>query len=99
MRPLYRRRDTLLAALAQRLPDFEPVGIAAGLHLVTWLPPGLSEDRLGAAAEADGVRINGVTPYRMSPGRPGLIFGYAMLSEREITEGVATLARAMIRGL
>jgi len=100
MRPLYRRRrDTLLAALTERLPDFEPVGIAAGLHLVTWLPPGLGEERLVAGAAAVGVRINGVTPYRMAPGRPGLIFGYAMLSEREITEGVAVLAGVVNRQL
>jgi GntR family transcriptional regulator / MocR family aminotransferase len=35
MRPVYRsRRDALLRALAQHLPDLEPAGIAAGLHLV-----------------------------------------------------------------
>ena len=35
MRPLYRRRrDALLAALGERLPELEPAGIAAGLHLV-----------------------------------------------------------------
>ena len=39
MRPLYRRRrDALLAALRERLPDLEPAGIAAGLHLVAYLP-------------------------------------------------------------
>src|SRR5215471_12818673 len=41
MRPVYRRRrDALLAALARRLPQLEPAGVSAGLHLVTWLPPG-----------------------------------------------------------
>ena len=39
MRPMYRsRRDALLTALAQHLPELEPAGIAAGLHLVAWLP-------------------------------------------------------------
>jgi len=100
MRPLYRRRrDVLLASLSARLPDFEPVGVAAGLHLVTWLPPGLAEEPLVTAAAAEGVRINGVGPYRRSPGRPGLIFGYAMLSEREIDEGVAVLAGVVNRQL
>jgi GntR family transcriptional regulator/MocR family aminotransferase len=44
MRPIYRsRRDALLTALAQHLPELEPTGIAAGLHLVAWLPHGLDE--------------------------------------------------------
>src|SRR5580704_10350644 len=36
MRPVYRRRrDALLAALARHLPWLQPVGVSAGLHLVT----------------------------------------------------------------
>ena len=35
MRPVYRRRrDALLRALRDQLPELEPAGIAAGLHLV-----------------------------------------------------------------
>src|SRR6516164_1660535 len=38
MRPIYRRRhDTLLGALADKLPDLRPAGDAAGLHLLTLL--------------------------------------------------------------
>ena len=41
MRPVYRRRrDALLAALPARLPELEPVGVAAGQHVVAWLPAG-----------------------------------------------------------
>ena len=44
MRPVYRRRrDALLTALARQLPQLQPAGISAGLHLVTWLPPDLDE--------------------------------------------------------
>jgi GntR family transcriptional regulator/MocR family aminotransferase len=97
MRPVYRRgRDALLAAIAERLPGFEPVGIAAGLHLVAWLPPGLDETALVTAAAARGLGIYGVTPYRIDATGPGgLIFGYADLSEREITNGIAILADAV----
>ena len=43
-RSVYRaRRDTLLGALATHLPQLRPAGIAAGLHLVTWLPDGVDE--------------------------------------------------------
>jgi GntR family transcriptional regulator / MocR family aminotransferase len=94
MRPVYRRRrDALLAALAKRLPWLEPVGVSAGLHLVTWLPPHLDEDAVVGAARRAGVGLDAVGPYRiMNPGPGGLIFGYATVSERAIAEGVARLA-------
>jgi GntR family transcriptional regulator/MocR family aminotransferase len=97
MRPVYRRRrDALLAAIAERLPGFEPVGIAAGLHLVAWLPPGLDETALVTAAADRGLGVYGVTPYRIATTGPGgLIFGYADLSEREIANGIAILADAV----
>lgn len=96
-RPVYRRRrDALLAALATRLPDFTPVGAAAGLHLVTWLPPDLDEPSVVAAALARGVGVHGVGDNRLAgPGRQGLIFGYASLSERAIADGVGLLADAV----
>jgi GntR family transcriptional regulator / MocR family aminotransferase len=97
MRPIYRsRRDALLRALAQHLPQLDPVGIAAGLHLVAWLPQDLDEATVTAAAAREGVAVAGISPYRLSPGpRGGLIFGYSNLNERAIADGVARLARAV----
>jgi GntR family transcriptional regulator/MocR family aminotransferase len=102
MRPVYRRRrDALLAALRGRLPEVEPAGIAAGLHLVAYLPEDLDEAAVVEAAAAHGVAVDGLAPYRIScDGRPGLIFGYAALDERAITEGVRLLAEGIgdVRG-
>jgi GntR family transcriptional regulator/MocR family aminotransferase len=97
MRPVFRsRRNALLAALAQYLPELEPVGIAAGLHLVTWLPQDLDETTVVAAAAHEGVVIAGVSPFRLSPApRGGLIFGYSDLTERAIEDGILRLARAV----
>src|SRR5215471_1019613 len=97
MRPIYRsRRDALLTALARHLPQLEPAGIAAGLHLVAWLPQDLEEAAVIAAAAREGVAVAGVTPYRLSPApRGGLIFGYSNLNERAITDGIMRLARAV----
>jgi GntR family transcriptional regulator/MocR family aminotransferase len=97
MRPVYRRRrDALLAALAEHLPWLEPVGVSAGLHLVTWLPPQLDEAAVVGAARRAGVGLDAVGPYRITnPGPGGLIFGYATVSERAIAEGVARLAQAI----
>jgi GntR family transcriptional regulator / MocR family aminotransferase len=97
MRPIYRsRRDALLHALARRLPELEPAGIAAGLHLVTWLPADLDETAVIASAAREGVVVAGVSPYRLSSvARGGLIFGYSDLSEPMIVDGVTRLARAV----
>ena len=55
MRPIFRsRRDVLLEALARHLPPLEPTGIAAGLHVVAWLPPGLEESRRRRGRRAGG---------------------------------------------
>jgi DNA-binding transcriptional MocR family regulator len=58
MRPLYRRRrDTLIQALRELLPDIEPAGIAAGLHLVGYLPSDLDERRVINAAARRGIAV------------------------------------------
>jgi GntR family transcriptional regulator/MocR family aminotransferase len=102
MRPVYRRRrDALLAALSTRLPDLEPVGVAAGQHVVAWLPPDLDEAAVVAAAARRGLGVQGVSPFRLRTAGPGgLIFGYATLTERAIADGVAILAEAVteVRG-
>jgi GntR family transcriptional regulator/MocR family aminotransferase len=97
MRPIYRRRrDALLDALARRLPSLTPVGISAGLHLVTWLPPGLDEAAIVTAAYQAGVGVDGVAPYRIAePGPGGLVFGFATVNESAIAEGIDILARVI----
>jgi GntR family transcriptional regulator/MocR family aminotransferase len=94
MRPVYRRRrDVLLHALRQRAPDLRPTGISAGFHLVTWLPPDLDETSIVAEAARRSLGVYGLAPYRISAGgEHGLLFGYAGLSERAITEGIGILA-------
>jgi len=99
MRPVYRRRrDALLTALSRHLPDLEPAGVSAGLHLVTWLPPHLDEGTVVAAARRAGVGLDAVGQYRItSQGPGGLIFGYATVSERAIAEGITRLAAVIGR--
>jgi GntR family transcriptional regulator/MocR family aminotransferase len=97
MRPIYRRRrDTLIEALAEQLPQLRPTGIAAGLHLVAWLPDGLAEGTAVAAASEHRVAIAGVASYRLLPAGPGgLIFGYSDLEESAIRRGVDQLTAAL----
>ena len=97
MRPRYRsRRDALLAALRDRLPDLEPTGISAGMHVTAWLADDLDESAVVQAAAARGLGVYGVAPYRIAAGgRPGLVFGYGNLSEQTIVEGIDILAAAV----
>ncbi len=97
MRAIYgKRRGALLAALHRHLPELQPAGVAAGLHLVAWLPPDLDEAAVVEAASAHGVAVAGVSPYRLTAGgEGGLIFGYATLDEPAIQRGIRHLAAAI----
>ena len=51
LRVVYRaRRDRILEALTQHLPELRPVGASAGLHVLAWLPPDLDEAAVVEAA-------------------------------------------------
>ncbi|NIK54675.1 PLP-dependent aminotransferase family protein [Kribbella shirazensis] len=102
MRPRYRiLRDTLVDRLAARIPELEPVGVSAGLHVMTWLPPDLGEDALREAALQRGLGVYGLAPYWVAGDGPaGLVFGYGSLRRKEVVEGIDLLADAIatIRG-
>jgi GntR family transcriptional regulator/MocR family aminotransferase len=98
LRPIYRsRRDALLLALARHTPALRPVGISAGLHVLTWLPSDMDEERVVAEARVRDLGVYGVSSYRITRnGTPGgLLFGYAGLAESMIERGVRLLAAAM----
>jgi GntR family transcriptional regulator/MocR family aminotransferase len=87
-----RRRDTLVAALAQHLPGARPHGAAAGLHLLVELPAHVDEHALLAAAEAAGVGIEGLAQHCIAPGPPAVILGYGRIPEPAIEPGIRRLA-------
>ena len=76
----------------------EIAGENTGVHLLVWLndvPPRELDGLIARAARA-GVGIYPVTPsYAEPPQRPGLLFGYAALSEGEIRAGVRRLAEVL----
>ncbi len=97
MRPQYRLlRDTLVERLGERLPELVPVGVSAGLHVMTWLPAGMSESAVSAAALERGLGIYGLAPYWMAGHGPaGLVFGYGGLTVKAVAEGIDVLADAV----
>ncbi|WP_138905782.1 aminotransferase class I/II-fold pyridoxal phosphate-dependent enzyme, partial [Streptomyces albidochromogenes] len=58
-----RRRDRLVAVLAERAPHVRVTGIAAGLHAVLELPPG-TERAVVKAAAWQGLAVEGLSDYR-----------------------------------
>jgi GntR family transcriptional regulator/MocR family aminotransferase len=92
-RAIYRaRRDALVAALADRLPDWEPAGIAAGLHLVARLPAGTDEATVLEAVRARGIGLSGLGEHSVAPGPAALLLGYGRIAEPAVDAGVAELA-------
>jgi GntR family transcriptional regulator/MocR family aminotransferase len=94
-RRLYRgRRDALLGALAEHLPDLQVTGAAAGLFVVLMLPPGADEKAVLHAAHD-----NGLAPQPLGGRNPGIVVGYANLSEAAVAPAVRLLAQSVERGL
>src|SRR5579884_4050948 len=93
-----RRRDALLHALREELPDCRTDGIAAGLHVLLRLPPGIGERAVLAAASARHVRVRALGELRLDPQAPGdagLLLGYGRLPEAAIAPAVGALAAAV----
>ncbi|WP_349425543.1 PLP-dependent aminotransferase family protein [Microbacterium sp. LWS13-1.2] len=93
-----RRREALLAALAHRLPECRVSGIAAGLHLVLDLPPGVRAADVVRAGAAYDVALTDIRRYRVSPDVPAperLVLGYGDLADPLVDEAVSLLAAAV----
>ncbi|WP_369391442.1 PLP-dependent aminotransferase family protein [Streptomyces sp. CG1] len=75
-----RRRDALAAAVTARAPEVTVTGIAAGLHALLRLPPGLEQSVIQAATW-QGLALQGLTFHRhgAAAAEPldALVVGYA----------------------
>jgi GntR family transcriptional regulator / MocR family aminotransferase len=88
-----RRRDTLMAALRDQLPELSVEGIAAGLHLLLRLPPDADDAELAEHAESAGVRVAPLSRYRHAATvGTGLVVGYGRIHEAAIPGAIKTLA-------
>ncbi|MFJ9844626.1 PLP-dependent aminotransferase family protein [Kitasatospora sp. NPDC101155] len=97
-----RRRDRLVAALAEHAPHVRVTGIAAGLHAVLQLPPGSTpEPELLARAEASGLALSGLGWHRAAPAdeaaAPALVIGYATPPEHAFPAALDALCDLLRR--
>ncbi len=81
-----RRREQLVAALAEHAPDVRVIGMAAGLQAVLLLPPGTEREVL-RAAEHRGLMVGGLAEFRHdtrereTAAHDGLVVNYANVSD------------------
>lgn len=101
MRQQYRqRRDALVAALRQHLPEATVSGTAAGLHLVLTLPGGVSAARVTETAARRGLALSHLGRYRLSRDESHepddrLVVGYGKIAMSAVGDAVACLAGAV----
>ncbi|RZQ61044.1 PLP-dependent aminotransferase family protein [Amycolatopsis suaedae] len=93
------RRDALLTSLHQHLPQARVHGVAAGLHVQLTLPDdaGLGTDT--AVAERirqAAVNVHPLSWYRVKPGPPGLVLGYAAHSPHRLRTAAQRIAETTL---
>jgi GntR family transcriptional regulator/MocR family aminotransferase len=95
-RRYHARRNALIWALSERLPQASIGGTAAGLHMIAWLPEGTDESAIADAAAARGVAIHTLHQDCAVRGShpPGLLLGYGLIVESAIPRAVEELAIA-----
>ncbi|WP_189172732.1 MocR-like pyridoxine biosynthesis transcription factor PdxR [Streptomyces lasiicapitis] len=93
-----RRRDQLVAALADRAPEIRVTGIAAGLHAVVRLPPG-TEQTVVQAAHWQHLALQGLSTFRHPEATPppvdALVVGYGTPPDHAWTAALEALCRAL----
>ncbi len=95
-RAVYAERQALLYALARKqlagrlsLQESD-----AGMTVVGWLPPSMSEFDFARATHARGVDVELLSSFTGRPIAPGVVLGFAGIRDWEIREGVTNLSRA-----
>ena len=91
------RRDALLGALREHLPEAQVRGVAAGLHLLITFGERtgqLDDTELADRIHRAGVLVHPLSWHRQRPGAPGLVLGYAVHTPDQLREAARRIARA-----
>jgi GntR family transcriptional regulator/MocR family aminotransferase len=94
MRTLYEeRQQTLISECEKNLAGLLEVKKAdAGMHVVGWLPEGVSDKAISRKAAEQNLKLAPISAY-CAKGLPrgGLILGYTAFEKNQIKEGVKKL--------
>jgi GntR family transcriptional regulator/MocR family aminotransferase len=94
MRALYmERRAVMIETIRERLGDLVETGDAeAGMHTVAWLPPGVDDSLISAAAAKEGLFVLPASEFALRPmARGGLLLGYAAFAPAVIRKAMHDL--------
>jgi GntR family transcriptional regulator/MocR family aminotransferase len=95
MRGIYaKRREALIAVLAQHAPQVKLQGLAAGIHAVAVLPEHLDELQITFKARERSIGLYPMSRYRSdnNPRPPKLVLGFGNLTEPTITRGIRMIS-------
>lgn len=92
-----RRRDRLVAGVRKAAPRLDPVGVAAGLHVLLELPDGVSEAQVLAVAEERSIGLFGLARFRQSAAdsKQALVVGYGTPAEHTFESALTALMRLL----
>jgi GntR family transcriptional regulator/MocR family aminotransferase len=92
-----RRRDALVQALAETVPESSVGGIAAGLHVAIQLPDDDDEEAIVEEIRRRRVAVSSIGEFCIGvrKGPPTLLLGYAQASEGTIRSGLTEIAAAI----
>jgi GntR family transcriptional regulator / MocR family aminotransferase len=100
MRNLYgERRSLLVDCLEAELGGLAEIGGAdAGLHLTALLPRGTDDEAVVGAAARQGVYTTPLSFCDLTRrGMPGLLLGFAGLTDKQVRDGVTALAKTLAK--
>lgn len=99
-RARYRHRRDLLVRHLAGVEGTRVSGLAAGLHLVLWLPAGTPTGRVAALAAAQDLRVVDLQRYRAThdpTAPPALVLGYGNIPATDVPESVHVLRACIAR--
>ena len=90
------RRDALLRALREHLPEARVQGVAAGLHLLITFPRLTGSDAdLAETILRAGVLVQPLSWHRQRPGAAGFVLGYAAHTPDRLHEAARRIGQAL----
>jgi GntR family transcriptional regulator/MocR family aminotransferase len=98
MRGIYEeRQQTLVEEAWKNLRGMLEVAPAkAGMHLIGWLPSGVSDREVSRRAAEAGLKLAPVSAYCINQKlRGGLLLGYTAYDEKHTRQGIKKLARVL----
>ena len=98
MRGMYEaRQQTLVEEARKNLGSrLEVTPAKAGMHLIGWLPDGISDREVSLRAAEAGLNLAPVSAYCINQNlRGGLLLGYTAFDEKHIRQGMKKLARVL----